>query len=613
MASSPPPLFSPPPQLPAWPPYQVCPVSEKVAGGCELDLKEFMLPALLGTAAVLLVCVVISRVLLTRKSMRSLAYHSGARASFIFSTGCLIAHAVMWHAQFTGVDCHGCSVPHEGCCPSNTYESPDGLLRAAIVVDVDYRAAGALDAAINAITNAECYQQGLYLNCDEPPPDPITMLRENICYALECGGELYEHTLVQMTYRHSISTAYYTTGWTKDPSLRPGTVWPARPAAYVLFAWSFLWPHVKLLVMHLLFYLPLPTGLRRNIHYWVAFFGKWSLCDPLVMSSLLGLVNLRVEYTFPDLWRAAEPFSAHFCNDTCVAHAHTPPPLSMRSTPTGADSGPWPLEGHAAPPAAPITAAVMANTSAATLLALLAHFPREQHQLPPPPQRDSVPALLGHLASLRQSPLDLGAGLSLQATPSRHAMSSSAPLPPIPAADCEPLCTALMSTIERTLFAPDVLPSSDLTFVRAWRRPPRARALRRTSRARPPHPTRATTHPMRPAPLTRHARPHHTPRTLPLWTRCAPRGVWAWPLQRPLVSYAPSSPTPPRLSTRARCARGGPLCALVAPRAENRAGRAQLHLLVLHGGATLALPFRLARPAGTRPRRHAQGGPPPLA
>jgi hypothetical protein len=195
--------------------------------------------------------------------------------------GCMVSHVVMWTAQFSGVDCHVCSPPgsHEGCCPTRDFDSFEGLFRAFLSVDVDYRTAGALNAAVNAITAAECYQPGLYFNCSQPPPTPAGKegLHQNLCYALECGGEYYSQTMIEMTYRHSIGTLYYQEGWKHD-NLRPGSVWPARPAAYLLFAWSFLWPHVKLLAMHLIFYLPLPTGVRRNTHFWLAFFGSTQRC-----------------------------------------------------------------------------------------------------------------------------------------------------------------------------------------------------------------------------------------------------------------------------------------------------------------------------------------------
>ena len=40
--------------------------------------------------------------------------------------------------------------------------------------------------------------------------------------------------------------------------------YPGRPAAIVIFGFSFVWPHVKLVLMHLFYYLPLEPGTRRN-------------------------------------------------------------------------------------------------------------------------------------------------------------------------------------------------------------------------------------------------------------------------------------------------------------------------------------------------------------
>ncbi|KAL3924367.1 MAG: hypothetical protein SGPRY_003936 [Prymnesium sp.] len=76
----------------------------------------------------------------------------------------------------------------------------------------------------------------------------------------------------------------------------------------VLFGFSFVWPHLKLFLMHLVFYLPLTSRARRNGNYWLAFWGKWSLADALVMCCLIGLFNLSINMDLVEVW-------SHFHHD----------------------------------------------------------------------------------------------------------------------------------------------------------------------------------------------------------------------------------------------------------------------------------------------------------
>ncbi len=65
------------------------------------------------------------------------------------------------------------------------------------------------------------------------------------------------------------------------------TSYPGADGAAVLFGFSFVWPHVKLLLLHIFYYARLSPGVRRNALYWFAFFGKWSLADVLVMAVII--------------------------------------------------------------------------------------------------------------------------------------------------------------------------------------------------------------------------------------------------------------------------------------------------------------------------------------
>ena len=70
-------------------------------------------------------------------------------------------------------------------------------------------------------------------------------------------------------------------------------VYPGRTSAVALVVFSFVWPHVKLLVLHAFFYLRLSPAFRRNGNYWLSFFGKWTLIDVLVMCAPIGLLHLQ--------------------------------------------------------------------------------------------------------------------------------------------------------------------------------------------------------------------------------------------------------------------------------------------------------------------------------
>jgi len=90
-----------------------------------------------------------------------------------------------------------------------------------------------------------------------------------------------------------------------------------QAAAGVLFGFSFVWPHVKLLLLHLFFYLPLASRSRRNGNYWLAVFGKWSFTDVLVLSTLVGVFHLTVDTTAHQVWDRAAPDLIRTCETTC--------------------------------------------------------------------------------------------------------------------------------------------------------------------------------------------------------------------------------------------------------------------------------------------------------
>eukprot|EP00310_Coccolithus_braarudii_P023867 CAMPEP_0183356978 /NCGR_PEP_ID=MMETSP0164_2-20130417/45306_1 /TAXON_ID=221442 /ORGANISM="Coccolithus pelagicus ssp braarudi, Strain PLY182g" /LENGTH=138 /DNA_ID=CAMNT_0025530509 /DNA_START=147 /DNA_END=559 /DNA_ORIENTATION=+ len=100
--------------------------------------------------------------------------------------------------------------------------------------------------------------------------------------------------------------------------------YPGRPASAVIFLASFIWPHLKLLLVHVCYYATLSHRTRRNGNYWLAFFGKWTLADVLVMCVLIGLFNLTVQMSIPQLYARLKPESFALCETLCDS-LPTPP------------------------------------------------------------------------------------------------------------------------------------------------------------------------------------------------------------------------------------------------------------------------------------------------
>ena len=65
-----------------------------------------------------------------------------------------------------------------------------------------------------------------------------------------------------------------------------------RFTAVLLLLFSAVWPHLKLFLLHLYFYLPSPSIPRRSALYWLGSFGKLSLADICATCMLFMLLNL---------------------------------------------------------------------------------------------------------------------------------------------------------------------------------------------------------------------------------------------------------------------------------------------------------------------------------
>ena len=246
---------------------------------------------------------------------QSLASSAGAHKSAIVSICICTAHAFFFYAQLSGLDTECGPNPPEGPGPCAQYTpiKPGGLMQAALDVHMDYDAAGVLKTGLETLTQEDCFNKGKYVECKEGRSTPST----EICSILECRGLEFKDLLLHISYFYSIDHLWSQPGWRPDE--KPTGVYPGRTAAGMLFFWSFLWPHIKLSLLHLFFYLPVTDGLRRNVNYWLAFWGKWSLADVLVMAAVLALFDLNAEMSLVTFWQHLDPDFLQLCDAVCLS------------------------------------------------------------------------------------------------------------------------------------------------------------------------------------------------------------------------------------------------------------------------------------------------------
>jgi hypothetical protein len=71
----------------------------------------------------------------------------------------------------------------------------------------------------------------------------------------------------------------------------PGKFFP-RLAAVLLFIFSGVWPHLKLLILNLTWVVAKHPVRRTRLLHWLSILGKWSLADVLVVCVMVGVLNL---------------------------------------------------------------------------------------------------------------------------------------------------------------------------------------------------------------------------------------------------------------------------------------------------------------------------------
>ncbi|KAL1515143.1 hypothetical protein AB1Y20_004204 [Prymnesium parvum] len=243
----------------------------------------------------------------------SLAYRTGRSTSLVISTAILLAHLFFGYAQWCGqqTDCDQGS--GDSCIQGGQLSiGAGGLFRGQVTAHVDFSAQELLALVEAAAESLSC---PALIDCPQGKHTPVKLQANitNVCTVLECGGGTMDQTIFHHSYWFSISKM-----WMQDASSNHTGFYPARPAAGALFGFSFVWPHLKLLLMHLAFYLPLTAHTRRNGNYWLAFWGKWSLADALVMCCLIGLFNLTIDMDLVDVWNYFHRDIDALCHSECT-------------------------------------------------------------------------------------------------------------------------------------------------------------------------------------------------------------------------------------------------------------------------------------------------------
>jgi len=255
--------------------------------------------------------------------------------SILISLLILLSHLCFFYAQWGGQakDC-GVQDPDTGlvsACPKHD-TTKEGLTAGEITVATNFQMGSAGYAALEALTTKACYSKGTFLECPEGHDTTPASKSDTLCSLLECSGVSFNQQVIHLSYWFSLKQLWGMPGSYRDPpncnywnSKRTGdrciADHPGATAAMVLFAFSFVWPHLKLLLLHIFYYAHLSPGLRRNALYWFAFFGKWSLADVLVMAVIIGLFNLHIDMSFVDVW---ENLKEHNWNKTCTTFCMDP-------------------------------------------------------------------------------------------------------------------------------------------------------------------------------------------------------------------------------------------------------------------------------------------------
>ena len=205
----------------------------------------------------------------------SLARRSGSLASTVVTLLALACHAGFAFAQLTG---SSQTKPFQPMAA--------GLFQATIDARVNFTTNGFLTPAFVAYRLATC--MGAETDCDAETQDI------DVCSTLSCGRTQLSKPVLQFSYAFSLRDLWaMPCGIEARECDRPRD---GRAAALFLFLASFVWPHLKLVCLLFAFHAPLAARTRRTINHALAALGKWSFADVLVLSVMMGVLNLHVDH-----------------------------------------------------------------------------------------------------------------------------------------------------------------------------------------------------------------------------------------------------------------------------------------------------------------------------
>ena len=275
-----------------------------------------------------------------RSNAVSLSATSGCITSGVVSAMLIMTHVMFFFAQLADadVDCPALG-SNTSLCPRR--QQVGGLVAAGLTLQVGYDARGALASGLSGLQEALC--DAKCGSGHHTPSRPVPWLCDAIvCDACSSIGALslrqrcvvgYEQTMMQFGYMYAVEDL-----WERDvaPTCLLGSEasctdeHPGRIGATALFTFSFVWPHVKLVLLHTMFYARLAPRSQRSASFWLAALGKWTLLDVLVMSVIVSLDQISLVSTLPAIWKDMRNTTLlQVCEATCLNQTgRVPPPGS---------------------------------------------------------------------------------------------------------------------------------------------------------------------------------------------------------------------------------------------------------------------------------------------
>jgi len=236
------------------------------------------------------------------KSKHSLGCSYSLTTCLLVSGSILVNHLIFGYSQLAGADM--VAGGHDAALDSRYWDPDAGLFKAVFYADINFNTTSADAHELRAYAYDNLCQHTPFY----PEIDCKVAADDSLCTIIKCQRWQMSKQAVQMSYMYSIWDLWEMETIEPLPGMPADSIGTAnvtkyygQSAAAVLFGFSFVWPHVKLCLLHLFFYLPMASRSRRNGNYWLAVFGKWSFTDVLVLSTLVGVFHLTVDTTAHDV------------------------------------------------------------------------------------------------------------------------------------------------------------------------------------------------------------------------------------------------------------------------------------------------------------------------